>query len=297
VSVAEIEGMLARRDCLVINVTRCVLCSLLVMALACLLGCSSPDEPEGSGSPVRNDRVGPGEKSVEPVEVTVFAAASLTDILDAFHADLAAEQPELQPRANLAGTQELVIQAQQGAQFDVFLSASEHHMDTLVADGLVREPVPFCHNGICVAVDPASTEVRELADLASEGTSVAVATETCPVGRYTRQVWSLMAESPDFGPEYAEAIRANVVSEETNVKLVLSKVALGEVDAGFVYVTDVVGQELEVLRLPDTVQVPSTYVAAVSSETPRSQAAEEYLAALTGPMGAKHMEEARFRLP
>jgi len=108
---------------------------------------------------------------------------------------------------------------------------------------------------------------------------------TCPVGKYTRKAWDRMKEDAALGPEFAKALQARVVSEETNVKLALAKVTMGEADAAFVYQTDVVGQKVRKISLPKSVQVQATYLIGVGARASAPAAAEAYVKALLGPTG------------
>lgn len=220
------------------------------------------------------------------MKLIVFAAASLTECLDDLAAEFEKDNPDVQIKANYAGTQELRIQVEQGATCDVFISASQHHMEALVAEGHVVEPQVIAHNTLCVAVDPHSKAVTSLADLAKPGVRVVVATPTCPAGRYTRECWKKMGAAAEFGPRFVAGLTRNVVSQETNVKLVLAKVVLGEADACFVYSSDVLGQRVTRLDLPESVQVTATYFAGRGKDSPHPQVARRYLHALLGKPGA-----------
>jgi len=136
-----------------------------------------------------------------------------------------------------------------------------------------------------VAVDPANRQIRSLKDVASPGVRLVVAVPTCPVGKYTRKAWDRMKEDAALGPEFAKALQARVVSEETNVKLALAKVTMGEADAAFVYQTDVVGQKVRKISLPKSVQVQATYLIGVGARASAPAAAEAYVKALLGPTG------------
>jgi len=191
------------------------------MMLATVWGCVPRRGPEG---------VARGSSQT----LTVFAAASLTEPLDSIAEAFEGSHPNTRVRASYAGTQELRLQVEQGGACDVFVSASQAHMNALVKGGHVLEPRVFAYNGLCAITDPGSETVSGLADLSRDAVRIVVATETCPAGAYTRQCWAKMQQEEAFGEEYVAELKMNVVSEETDVKLVLSKVVIGEADAGFV---------------------------------------------------------------
>ena len=106
-----------------------------------------------------------------------------------------------------------------------------------------------------------------------------------------------MGESDDFGADFVIGINRNVVSQETNVKLVLSKVALGEADACFVYKTDVLNQKVDCLDLPDSVQVKATYMVGVGTDAKSPEAARRFIEALLSEEGAAALTAAGLGVP
>jgi len=233
----------------------------------------------------------------EPCELTVLAAASLTECIDAFVTQFEASHPDIKVKANYAGTQELRIQVEQGAPCDVFLSASKSHMEALTEGGHVKDTRVLAHNKLCVITDRKGGKVKQLGDLTQEGLRVVVATAECPVGRYTRDCWANMSEAEDFGAAFIAGLQRNVVSEETNVKLVVSKVALGEGDAGFVYASDALGQDVDVIGLPEEIQVRATYMIGIGSETSVPDQATTFIEALLGEPGEEALASVGLELP
>ena len=144
-------------------------------------------------------------------------------------------------RASFAGSDELAAQIRQGVKPDVFASANTKLPDELYEEGLVEKPVVFAANQLVLAV-PADSTVRGLDDLAKPGTTIAMGSESVPVGAYTRKV----LDGLPAGERYA--ILANVRSNEPDVAGVVGKVAQGAVDAGFVYITDVEATEGKLTR-------------------------------------------------
>src|SRR5215213_4875278 len=201
-------------------------------------------------------------------DLTVFAASSLTDAFEAIEQELEATIPDLSITFNFGGSQALVTQLKEGARADVFASANTAQMDAAGEANLVAsEPVPFVHNRLAV-VTPADNPagISSAADLGEEGILLILAQSDVPAGRYARESVCLMASNTAmYGPDFVEQVAANVVSEEEDVRDVLAKVALGEADAGIVYVSDAVtaGDQVHVVDIPDEVNVIATYPVAI----------------------------------
>ncbi|HXZ56409.1 MAG TPA: molybdate ABC transporter substrate-binding protein, partial [Gaiellaceae bacterium] len=190
--------------------------------------------------------------------VTVYAAASLTDAF-----------PKIAPGAkySFAGANTLAAQIRQGAPADVFASANMSLPQGLHKDGLCSKPVVFTRNTLIVIVpksNPAS--IHTVYDLATPGVKVVVAAPSVPVGAYTRQVLKNMNLT---------SVLKNVVSNETDVREVLSKIAFGEGDAGFVYSTDArtVPGKVKTIRIPAWAQPKVQYGICVVSASSHKAAA------------------------
>ncbi len=201
-------------------------------------------------------------------DLTVFAAASLTDAFEAIEQEVEAATPSLSITYNFGGSQALVTQLEEGAQADVFTSANVTQMDAAIAAGLVAgAPLPFSHNRLAI-VTPAGNpaNIQSAADLGKEGILLVLAQQEVPAGRYARESVCLMAtDTATYGAGFVERVAANVVSEEEDVRDVLAKVALGEADAGIVYVSDAAaaGDQVNVVAIPDNVNVIATYPVAI----------------------------------
>lgn len=203
-------------------------------------------------------------------ELTVFAAASLTDAFEEMKTDLEAAHPGLAIAYNFAGSQALVTQLDEGAEADVFASANTAQMTAASENGsIVGEPEMFVHNELAIvtpAENPASVDAP--ADLAEVGLRLVLAQAEVPVGRYAREaVCKMAADTAAYGEGFVERVAANVVSEEEDVRDVLAKVALGEADAGIVYVSDAhaAGDEVQLIAIPAAVNVIASYpIAAVT---------------------------------
>lgn len=212
--------------------------------------------------------------------LTVFAAASLTDAFTEIGTAFEGAYPDVHVVFNFANSRALRTQIEEGAAADVFASANTKEMEALAAGGMVGEAQPFVQNILTIiapADNPAGLATSQ--DLARPGLKLVLAAEEVPVGKYARQVLEQMDGL--YGAGYRDAVMANVVSNEDNVKQVVAKVQLGEADAGMVYESDsVAAPELVKIEIPAGVNVIAVYPIAVpqSSVEPRlGQAFIEYV--------------------
>ena len=215
-------------------------------------------------------------------ELTVFAAASLTEAFTALDGDA---------RFNFAGSDELATQIREGAEADVYAAASPRYPSELHAEGLVGRPRVFATNTLVIVVpadNPAG--IRSVADLQRAGVKLVVGAEGVPVGDYAREVLATVG---------ATDVLRNVVSSEDDVKGVVGKVAAGEADAGFVYVTDAraAGDNVRAIDLPPRAQAVVEYRVALVRGSQRPAAAEAFVERLVGAEGRRVLARAGFGLP
>ncbi len=223
-----------------------------------------------------------------PREITVYAAASLSEAFRDLAPLFQREPDGARLRYNFAGSQRLAVQLAQGARADVFASADQRWMDYLAERKLTMGPAPtFARNRLVAIVPKANPgRVGALADLARPGLKLVVAADEVPAGRYTREVIRRLAERPGAPSGYGDRVLANVVSQEENVRSVVAKVQLGEADAGFVYRSDVtaaVAPDLSVLEISDEANVTAAYPVAVLAGARDSAAARAFIAFILGP--------------
>lgn len=190
--------------------------------------------------------------------LTVFAAASLADAFTRIGDDLEAAHPGLDITFNFAGSQSLVTQLASGARADVVALASASHATAASEEGLVAgEPVLFARNHLAVVVPAANPgSIDDARDLANDGIKVVLALPEVPAGAYARAAICAMGDRA-----FVDAVAANVVSEEEDVRGVLAKVELGEADAGIVYRTDALagGDAVRAIPLPETADPAVAY--------------------------------------
>ncbi len=207
----------------------------------------------------------PTEFPADGGDLTVFAAASLTATFEQIKSDLEAAHPDLSITYNFAGSQALVTQLSEGAEADVFASASRSQMTNAVDAGVISgDPEIFTQNRLTIVVpadNPAGIQSAD--DLDNEGLDLVLAAPEVPVGQYARESACKMAANPAvYGDGFLDGVAANIVSNEDNVKAVLTKVQLGEAEAGIVYTTDVtadVAGDVQVIEIPEDVNVVATY--------------------------------------
>jgi molybdate transport system substrate-binding protein len=202
--------------------------------------------------------------------LTIYAAASLTDAFEA-----------LDPgqRYSFAGSNTLETQIRNGAPADLFASASPVNTQRLFRAGLVGKPVTFTANRLALIVPKSNPAgIRSVYDLQRKPAKLVVANAAVPVGAYTRTVLRKMGLS---------SVLSKVVSQETDVRAVAGKVALGQADAGFVYLTDAraVNGRVIVIRIPAWGQPRVRYEIAVVSSSSKKAAAQAWIKTLLSRKG------------
>jgi molybdate transport system substrate-binding protein len=242
-------------------VFRLACCSL---ALGLLLAFASACGSSKSGSTATPQRT-PARLSGG---ITVFAASSLTDAFNDEKHAFEAANPGASVTMQFGGSATLVTQLQQGARADVLATAATKNMDDALANGSVVDAgKTFVKNRLAVIVphdNPAN--ITSPFDLAKSGVKLDLVQQGVPAGDYARQIFMKMEADPLGGAGFSDKVLGNVVSNEANVKEVVSKVQLGEVDAGIVYVTDVtadVASAITLVTIPDSLNVVATYPIAV----------------------------------
>ena len=202
-----------------------------------------------------------GAGAASQAQITVYAAASLTNVFP---------QIDSMPKYSFAGSNTLAAQITQGAPADVFASANMTLPNQLYAKDLCSRPVVFTRNTLVIVLPKANPAgIHSIYDLTKPGVKLDIAASGVPVGSYTLQILKNM--------NLSAAVLKNVVSQETDVREVLAKVALGEADAGFVYSTDArtVPGQVVVLKVPAWAQPKVQYgicVVAASGDKGDAQA-------------------------
>jgi molybdate transport system substrate-binding protein len=231
--------------------------------------------------------------------LTVFAAASLTEPFTSLGKSFETAHPGTTVRFNFAGSQQLVLQIQQGAKAEVFASADERWMQTAKDSGLVEgDPALFARNALVVVLPVANPAgIKRLQDLSRSGVKLVIAAEAVPVGHYTREMLGKLSSQPGFGSKYGQQVLANVASYEENVKGVVAKVQLGEADAGVVYRSDATGSvasQLTTLEIPEAANVIASYPIAVVRGAASPELAKAFVELVESATGQESLKKAGF---
>ena len=264
-----------------------------------LLACSgAPSAASGSGEPVTR-------------ELMVFAAASLTNPFPQVATAFQQQHPGVSVKFNFAGSQRLRTQLEHGARADVFASADEDQMELAMESGLLSgEPVPFASNRMVVIVPQEDhlegptrgMTVRSLKDLAHPEVKLVVALPGVPAGKYALAAIQRLGDADNgFPPGYSQKVRANVVSQEPNVRSVVQKVVLNEVDAGVVYQTDArvehVASKVTTIQIPDWANPSASYPIGVLRDAAEPDLARAFVEFLRSPEGRVILRDHGFGAP
>lgn len=254
-------------------------CKILTMLV--LLACFSPAFAE------------------EKHELTVFCGAGLTGALSEI-GGLYENATNMSVEFNFDKVPALRAQIEQGAYADVLVSANLKHMDALKSEGFINNSTVevFARNKVAIIVpndNPAN--VTGLKDMAVPGVKILMGTKDLPAGDYALQVLDRLAADPEYGPVYKESVLSNVVSQETTVNRIVSKIALGEADAGFAFISDVSPEMIgKVTRIsvPDKYNVVGDFPVGVLSQSKYPEEAQAFLDLMRSSDGQAVLEKYGF---
>jgi molybdate transport system substrate-binding protein len=253
-----------------------VLAAVLVLAVSAC-GTSAP-----------SGRSAPPSGNLVTGQITVFAAASLTESFTTLGKQFEAAHPGTTVTFNFGPSSGLAEQINQGAPADVFASASAKNMDQAKAAGNAINPTPFAANMMEIAV-PADNpaKISALSDLAASGVKVALCQPQVPCGTVAATVFE------------NAGLTVTPVSLEADVKSVLAKVSLGEVDAGVVYVTDVkaAGDKVQGIEIPRDVNASTAYPIATLKAAPNAATATAFVDYVLSSAGSAVLSQAGFTKP
>ena len=262
-----------------------VLLCAVVSALVITCGCTAPMQ------------------TAQGKQLTVFAAASLTDAFTELGQNYHANHTDVNVSFNFDGSQVLQTQIENGAYADVFASADMGHMNALKNEGYMNNSTVnvFAQNRLQVIIPKDNPgNITSVSDLAKPGLKIVIGTQAVPVGNYTLQVLAKMANDTAYGPDYRNKVMSNVVSQETNVNNVVTKVTLGEADAGFVYQSDVpLKQMAQVDRIiiPDKYNVVAQYPIGVLKQSKDPVLAQDFINYVYSPAGQAILQKYGFIIP
>jgi molybdate transport system substrate-binding protein len=224
--------------------------------------------------------------SAPETDLTVLAASSLTDAFRSAGAAYEKSHPGTKVTFSFAGSQELAAQVKQGAPADALVTADTRTMDGLRSD--TGAPAVIARNRLVIATGKGNPEkIGSLGDLADSRLKVVLAAPEVPVGRYSKKILD------------AQRIEVRPVSQEPNVRAVLSKVELGEADAGLVYRTDAASArgKVDAVEVPDGQNAVATYPAATLKTSENAEAAAAFVKWLSTPEAQKILSAAGFQQP
>jgi molybdate transport system substrate-binding protein len=255
--------------------TRTRLAALLAVAALALAACGGGDDDSGGSS-----------GAASPGEIKVFAAASLTAAFTKIGEQFTAANGGTKVTFNFAGSQALATQIQQSAPADVFASADLANMDKV--KDLVGTPQNFASNQLQIVVEKGNPKsIQGLDDLANPDLKVVLAASDVPAGKYAAEALG----NAD--------VTVKPVSQEDNVKAVITKVSLGEADAGIVYVTDVTagGDKVEGVDIPEELNVLATYPIATVKASQAQDQAQAFMDLVLSAEGQQVLKEYGFLPP
>jgi molybdate transport system substrate-binding protein len=236
------------------------LLAILLAALVVLAGCGDSSTASDSGQR----------------ELTVFAAASLTDAFTQLGDQFTAAHPDVKVTFDFAGSSDLVTQLQQGAPADVLATADSSNMDKVA--GKTGAPQDFAGNKLMIAVEPGDPKhITGPADLAATDLKVVLAAPEVPAGKYAQEA---LAKA---------GVTVHPVSLEQSVKGVVTKISLREADAGIVYVTDVDAAQgrIDGVEIPEDQNVLATYPIATLTDSAHPDDAQAFVDLVLSAAGQK----------
>jgi molybdate transport system substrate-binding protein len=235
----------------------------------------------------------------EPKELTVFTAASLTGAFGEI-GQMYKNETNISVAFNFDGSQALRTQMENGAYADVFVSANEKLMKAAKNDGLMNNSsvVIFTKNKLSLIVPKGNpARIINLSDLAKPGLKIVMGTKDVPVGDYALQIISKLGNDSAYGPDYKTKVLANVISQETNVNYVVTKVVLGEADAGFAYVSDItknLTSKVDKIDIPDEYNVIAQYPMGILLESKYPVESREFMSLVMSDKGKAVLERYGF---
>lgn len=253
---------------------------IIILLLLSLTGCDDTDE----------------------ATITIYAASSLIDAFEQLADAFERQNPSVTVLRNYAASSQLALQIIEGAPADVFASANPNQMDVVFNEGLISsQQVQFASNELILITpigNPAN--INDLNDITQPNVRILLAEAVVPIREYTDAVLTAYGTGQSLN-NYPQAVQSNVVSEEGNVRLIAAKVALGEVDAGFVYRSDVttdIAEQVVQIEIPPEYNVNAAYwIAPIESGNSHADVAEAFIEFVLSPTGQEILGEWGFSSP
>ena len=260
--------------------------AVAALSLITLSSCSGGSESASSSSSTASSAA--ATASATPVELNVFAAASLNkafpEIADTV---LKESDPNIKVTFNFQGSSTLVDQMKEGAPADVFASADQKNMTKASDAKLVDRPKPFASNVLTLIVPKGNPAKITGLDSSLDGKKLVVCAQGVPCGNATKQLAEKLG------------VTLNPVSEEQKVTDVRAKVESGEADAGLVYATDAkaAGDKVETIEVARANEVVNSYPIALTVSTKNKEAAQKFIDAVLSDKGQAVLKKYGFSGP
>jgi molybdate transport system substrate-binding protein len=253
---------------------------LIIILLAVIFGTACGGLSDGSSE------VNPGKQLL-----TIYAAASLTEACSHLAEEFESAYPTVDVRISFAGSQQIAQQLSQGAPGDLFASANAKQMENVIMAGRVMtgSDQEFIHNQLMIILpgdNPGS--IAGVRDLIKPGLRLILADKSVPIGYYSQEMLERANQQPGFDENFREQVLENVVSFEENVRAVLTKIILGEADAGIVYVSDAAGVQegaIVTIPIPEEINIAASYYIAPLSDSSQLELGLDFIDLVLSPKG------------
>jgi molybdate transport system substrate-binding protein len=249
---------------------------LLGLALLIAAGC-------GGGSGSGSSGGGSGSSGGKLV---VFAASSLIDAFPSIATTYQQQHPGWKVGFEFLGSDQLAAQIEQGDPADVFAAASTRYPEQLQGQNLLGKTTDFATNTLVLATpadNPAG--ITSANDIGSA--KLVVGDPSVPIGAYTLTVLDNLGINPSS---------LNIVSQEAKVTDIVTKLELGEADAGFIYTSDArtAGDKLKTFQLPPSAQATAIYPIGIVTGSRNPKAAQQWIDLMMSPQGQQILESDGF---
>src|SRR5580693_3504623 len=255
--------------------------AIAALGAVAVAGCGSSG---GSSSP----SAGSSPSAASTGTITVFAAASLMGTFTQLGKQFDAAHPGDTVKFSFGPSSGLATQITSGAPADVFASAAPANMDSVVKAGDASNPQTFAKNTMEVATPPKNPgKVTSVNDLAKKSVKVALCQPQVPCGVVAAEVFK------------NAGIKVKPVTLQADVKSVLTQVELGSVDAGMVYVTDVMaaGDKVKGVPISASDNASTLYPIATITDSKHKSVAQSFVAYVLSPAGQQVLTAAGFKQP
>ena len=290
--------MIIEKKSVLIYTIFCVILCMALMAAGCTNTAPAPGTVPGTTMVATQGSTAPTQAPAKTL--IAFTAASLKGVSDAIGPAYSNATPGTTVKFNLDGTQVLKQQLENGAKADVLISASNTYTNALKNEGyLINDTVKNLTSNYIIVIIPAANpgHINSLADLGTPGKKIAMGTPDVPVGVNTRQAIAKLANDT-FNATWNSTLFNNVVSYETQEPGVVTKVSLGEVDAGFVYESSYKAAPngtLNAIVIPVKENSLQTYTIGITNTTSDENASLQFETFMLSPQGQQILSDFGFR--